>query len=47
MDAESAALAFGDVDGVAVAAADLVEDRLPREAGLRGGVGEADVARGE
>jgi hypothetical protein len=26
LDAESAALALGDVDGVAVAAADLVED---------------------
>jgi hypothetical protein len=46
LDAESAALALGDVDGVAVAAADLVEDRLAREAGSRGGVGEADVAGG-
>jgi hypothetical protein len=46
LDAESAALALGDVDGVAVAAADLVEDRLAREAGSRGGVGEADVAAG-
>jgi hypothetical protein len=47
LDAESAALALGDVDGVAVAAADLVEDGLAGEAGVCGGVGEADVARGD
>jgi hypothetical protein len=46
-DAESAALALGDVDGVAVAAADLVEDGLAGEAGLGGGVGEGDVAGGD
>jgi hypothetical protein len=46
LDAESATSALGDVDGVAVAAADLVEDRLAGEAGSCGGVGEADVAGG-
>jgi hypothetical protein len=33
LDAEPAALALGEVDGVALAAADLVEGRLAREAG--------------
>jgi hypothetical protein len=47
LDAESAALALGDVDGMALAAADLVEDGLSREAGLGGGVGEADVTGGD
>src|SRR3954454_18670734 len=42
--AEAAALSLGDVDGVALAAADLVEDGLAGEAGAGGGVGEADVA---
>ena len=47
LDTEPAALALGDVDGVAVAAADLVKDGLAREAGACGGVGEADVAGGD
>jgi hypothetical protein len=47
LDAESATLALSDLDGVAVSAADLVEDRLAGEAGLCGGVGEAHVAGGD
>ena len=46
-DAESAALALGDVDGVALTAADLVEDGLPCEAGLGRGVDETDIAVGD
>ena len=47
LNAESAAPALGDVDGVAFAAADLVQDGLAREPGAGCGVGEADVAVGD
>jgi hypothetical protein len=48
LGAESAALApLGDVDGVALTAADLVEDGLAREPGVGGGVVEPDVAVGD
>src|SRR4051812_48305242 len=40
-------MSLGDVDGVALAAADLVQDGLAGEAGAGGGVCEADVAVGD